>query len=282
MALEKIRELTDAEKAKPWSKWYYRPVDDPDPVLLDAVRPDRPMDPSQAIYPEEINRLLDPGYMEVETGWCNLPNGAGYICVNNKMPGVTVDMLDWWFVWHSLADMHYGIWYPPGHYGIAISEKSRKKVLDPNLPVKEKIYGRTDHVKEDVGTGLEDIFIFFCHPAEIGFDMDRFNAPNAAAVYGGHGLDTPVGAEPWAIRAPAIMCHFIREIPGGIEFRTRFWMGYTLIDGRPLCMLPHGVKVPVEAVQGLAEHNVREYTNLRNMLPEIYTELKGAFFDPGL
>ena len=131
MALEKIRELTDAEKAKPWSKWYYRPVDDPDPVLLEAVRPDRPMDPSQAIYPEEINRLLDPGYMEVETGWCNLPNGAGYICVNNKMPGVTVDMLDWWFVWHSLADMHYGIWYPPGHYGIAISEKSRKKVLEP-------------------------------------------------------------------------------------------------------------------------------------------------------
>ncbi len=79
MAAAKIRELTDAEKAKPWSKWYYRPVDDPDPVLLEAVRPERPMDPSKAIYPEEINRLLDPGYMEVETGWCNLPNGAGYI-----------------------------------------------------------------------------------------------------------------------------------------------------------------------------------------------------------
>jgi hypothetical protein len=173
--------------------------------------------------------------------------------------------------------MHYGIWYPPGHYGIAISEKSRKKVLDPNLPVKEKIYGRTDHVKEDVGTGLEDIFIFFCHPAEIGFDMDRFNAPNAAAVYGGHGLDTPVGAEPWAIRAPAIMCHFIREIPGGIEFRSRFWMGYTLIDRKPVFMLPSGVKVPEAAVQGLAEHNVREYTNLRNLLPGIYKELEGKW-----
>jgi phloretin hydrolase len=56
--------------------------------------------------------------------------------VNNKMPGVTVDMLDWWFAWHSLAGMHYGIWYPPGHFGISISEKDRKKVLDPNLPVK--------------------------------------------------------------------------------------------------------------------------------------------------
>ena len=32
MALEKIRELTEAEKAKPWSKWYYRPIDPPDAV----------------------------------------------------------------------------------------------------------------------------------------------------------------------------------------------------------------------------------------------------------
>ena len=97
MAEAKIRELTAEEKAKPYSKWYYRQVDDPDAALLELVRPDRPMDPAKALYPEEIDRLLDPGYMEVETGWCNLPNGAGYICVNNKMPGVTVDMLDWWF-----------------------------------------------------------------------------------------------------------------------------------------------------------------------------------------
>jgi len=165
MAEAKVRELTAEEKAKPYSKYYYRPVDDPDPVLLELVRPDRPMDPAQALYPEDINRLLDPGYMEVETGWCSLPNGAGYICVNNKMPGVTVDMLDWWFAWHSLASMHYGIWYPPGHFGISISERDRRKVLDPNVPVKEKIYGRTDHVVEDVGTGAEDIFIFFCHPS---------------------------------------------------------------------------------------------------------------------
>jgi hypothetical protein len=277
MAEAKIRELTAEEKAKPWSKWYHRPVNDPDPVLLELVRPDRPMDPAKALYPEDISRLLDPGYMEVETGWCNLPNGAGYICVNNKMPGVTVDMLDWWFAWHALASMHYGIWYPPGHFGITITEKDRKKVLDPNVPIKDKIYGRTDHVVEDVGTGAEDIFIFFCHPSELGFDMDRFHAPNVAAMYGGYGLDSAVGAEPWAVRAPAIMCHFIREISGGIEFRTRFWMGYTLINRKPVMMLPYGIKVPEVAVQGLAEHNVREYTNLRNLLPGIHSELGGKF-----
>jgi len=105
--------------------------------------------------------------------------------------------------------------------------------------------------------------------------MNRFHPPAVAAVYGGYGLDMPTNARPWTIRAPAIMCHFIRATPDGVEFRTRFWMGYTLIDGRPVMMLPYGVKVPVEAIQGLAEHNVREFTNLRNVLPEIYAELGG-------
>ena len=50
-----------------------------------------------------------------------------------------------------------------------------------------------------------------------------------------------------------------------MEFDTRFWMGYTLIDGKPVMTLPYGVKVPRAAIQGLVEHNVREYTNLRNL-----------------
>ncbi len=270
-----LRDLNPEEKAKPYSKYYSRKVADPDPELMELVRPDRPMDVSKAIHPEEINCLLDPGYMEVETGWCQMPNGTGYICVNNKMPGVTVDMLDWWFAWHTLADLHYMIWYPPGHYGISISAKDREKVLDPNIPIKQKIYGRTDHVVEDTGVGAEDIFIYFCAPEELGFDMNRFHPPNVASVYGGYGIDAPVGAAPWVIRGPAIMCHFIREIAGGVEFRTRFWMGYLLVDRKPVCMLPAGAKVPVEAIQGLAQHNVEEYSNLRVLLPEIYKELGG-------
>jgi hypothetical protein len=38
-----------------------------------------------------------------------------------------------------------------------------------------------------------------------------------------------------------------------------------------------GVKVPEVAVQGLAEYNVREYTNLRNLLLGIYEELGGKW-----
>ena len=112
------------------------------------------------------------------------------------------------------------------------------------MPAKEKIYGRTDHVVEDIGTGAEDIYISFCAPEQMGFDMSRFHAPNVAAVYGGYGFDQPQGAMPSDIRAPAIMCHFIREIDGGVEFRSRFWMGYKLIDGKPVLSIPPGESVP--------------------------------------
>ena len=40
-------------------------------------------------------------------------------------------------------------------------------------------------------------------------------------------------------------------------------------------MLPYGARVPQAANHRPAEHNVREYTNPRNLLPEIYRELGG-------
>ena len=60
-----------------------------------------PMDPAKALPYERINDLLDPGYHEVETGYCILENGAGYVAVNNVFPGCTVDMMKWWFAWHA-------------------------------------------------------------------------------------------------------------------------------------------------------------------------------------
>jgi len=42
------------------------------------------------------------------------------------------------------------------------------------------------------------------------------------------------------MKSPAIMCHFCREIEGGLEFRTRFWMGYRINKGKGMCVLPPG------------------------------------------
>lgn len=272
-----LKELTFEEKAKPYAKYYYLKPAAPDPELLELIKPDSPMDPAKALPIENINDLLNSGYMEVENGYCILPNGAAYAAINTKMPGVTTEMINWWFAWHSLEDLRYKIWWPQGHFGISINEEDRKKVIDPSRLVTEKFQGITHRVLEDIGGGPEDIFISFLHPEDLGFDMSRFKSPNVATLVAANGLSKPVAAPADAPPAPAVMCHFIREIPGGIEFRTRFWMGYHMIDRKPKFLLPPGVRIPEIVPFGLAMHNVLEYANLRAILPQIYSEQKGVW-----
>ena len=78
-----------------------------------------------------------------------------------------------------------------------------------------------------------------------------------------------------SFKAPAIMCHLVREIPGGIEFRTRFWMGMRIIDRKAVRCIPDTVRIPDFVVKGLAVHNVGEYANLASFLPQIWAEEKG-------
>ncbi len=57
-----------------------------------------------------------------DTDCCQLgygvnPDGMGFVCNETYMPGVTVEMMDWWFPWHSVgSDLRYKIW-DPADYG---------------------------------------------------------------------------------------------------------------------------------------------------------------------
>lgn len=274
MSIE-LKELTPEEKAKSYSKYYYLEPAKPEPVMYALIQAGKPMDSDKALPIENLNDLLNPGYMEVETGYCVLPNGAGYVAVNTKMPGVSVDMINWWYAWHGLEDLRYKIWWPQGHFGIAISEEDRRTVLDPNTPMTLKFQGITHHVIEDVGGGAENIAISFLTPENFGFDIKRFKSPNAGTLVAANGLSVRTDAPPDAPKIPAAMCHFIREIEGGIEYRSRFWLGYQIVDKKPKLLLPPGVRVPEIAPFGLAYHNIHEYANLRALLPKLYAEQKG-------
>ncbi|OFW59573.1 MAG: hydrolase [Actinobacteria bacterium RBG_16_64_13] len=241
---------------------------------------EEPTDPAQAYGPEEINRLLDPEALErgVEIGWCNLPNGAGFIANKIFYPGVTADMIDWWFAWHPLEDLRYRIWYPPQHGGIMLSPIDRARILDPAVPNREKNWGVVHNVTENCDCGMENVDISFRSPADMGFDMERFSKV-IATFAGGAGWAVAVEKCDLSITAPAIMCHVFYDAPGGLIHRTRFWMGYRFTEeGRPELSLPPGVAVPAEAVQGLARHNVKEFTRFGDFLPRIYKELGHSMY----
>jgi phloretin hydrolase len=271
------KDLTENEKAKPYSKYFYRDPVLPAPDRLAALN--KPMDPSKALPIEDINSLLDPGYHEVEDGWCVLSNGTGYVACHELMPGVTVDMINWWFAWHGLENLRYKIWWPQGHYGVSLSDPDRAKVLDPKRSLTEKFQGLTHYVTEDVGAGgAESIAISFMTEEKMGFDMNRFKTPHVGTIIAANGISRPLNPprEMEEIKGScAVMLHFVREIPNGIEMRTRFWMGYHIMSKKPRLFIGDDERISDLVPRGVALHHVYEFTNLVSFLPELYKEQQG-------
>lgn len=273
-AIAGLPKLTAEEEARPFAKYFFEPIPKPDPAHF--ARMDHPCDPALAIGPERINDLLDPGPLAVEIGWCNLPNGAGFIANRMIYPDITAEMIDWWFAWHPLENLRYRIWYPPQHGGIMLSPEGRRRLLDPSIPMAEKNWGVVHHVTENCDCGMENIDITFLSPQDFGFDMSRWKKPYVATFAGGFGWAVSVDKTDESITAPALMCHIFRETPEGLEHRTRFWLGYRMSGGRPELSLPPGVAVPEAAIRGLARHNVKEFTRFKSFLPRIHAELGGT------
>lgn len=265
----KAMPLNEAESKRAYAKYYTADMAMPNQEAMSKLIAG-PMDPDLAIYPEDAPSLLEPGYVEGETGYCTLKNGAGYLAVNNKFPGTTLEMIKWWFAWHPLEQARYRIWNPYCHQSVAVSDQDRAKILDPSLPLEDKIADVIHFVMEDIGGGMEDVVIHFRPVEELGFTKEKLAASKAYAI-GGYGL-TENRAHPTG-KTPAIMLHYYRETEDGVESRTRFWLGYRIINGKPVCVLPPDVKVPEFVAMGLAMHNVEEFSHLASFLPDLYREL---------
>ncbi len=273
----RTRELTAEEKTRPYAKYFY--VDMAAPLASTmAIATGPPMDPSKALPVERRAEILGPGPFEVEAGYCRMPDGSGYLANRTLMPGVTLDMINWWFAWHGLESLRYMIWNPKAHYGIDVDPETRRRILDPNTPMTAKFQGVTHHVTEDIGGGKGLINISFMTPEDFfGPAAARFrDLGDKVTLVAGYGFVTPDGAHPRDPRLPSIMMHFVRQTPEGVDYRTRFWMGWAFDQHkRPKKLLPPLVEIPVEVPQGLLIHNVEEFANLASILPRVYAEMGG-------
>lgn len=230
--------------------------------------------PNDALRLENINDMLNPGYLPEETGWCILENGAGYISVLHDMPGVTAEMFAWWFGWHPLEDNRYKIWHPKAHYWARVSDADKAIICDPNTSLMDRVYGKVHAVSEDLaGIGEEPPYfnLHFRNPEEFGFVSEKLCAPNVACIICAF---PDMGKDKCARDFPSTMIHFVRNTEDGIEVRTRFWLGYTIVDKKPICMIPQGMQMPIVAVYKLACHCVEEYSYLKSFLPMLYEEQK--------
>lgn len=260
--------VSQQDQLKPYYKYYLEPLTAAAPEKYAAVL-QGPVNPVMALSIHDRNLLFESGYLECETGYAIMPDGTGFVANLTPMPGVTAAMFDWWFAWHALDNLRYTIWDNEDHYVAESMQKMRTQ--SSALSHREKYWDTTHYVLEDLGFGPEPLYINFKHPRDLGFAAEKIGTPACATIVcaKGFGKGQPPFASP-----PAIMCHFMRETEDGVELRSRFWMGWTINNGRPVKELPDGMRFPLLPIMSLCLHNIKEYTNLATLLPKIYAEQK--------
>jgi hypothetical protein len=252
----------------------------PIPEEVRAALDSGPMDPNDILPFREMNRLLDPGYHDVETGYGMDSDGVQYAACLTDMPGVSAEMVDWWFAWHPLHDIRYRIWFPKGHYGSSVADPERCK--DSTLSYRERYWHNKHTVIEDVGSGTAKLMILFVPPEEFGFDVSRFAEAKVGTAVCAHAGPTDLLGGIYFTK----MCHFVRETADGVEMRSRFWIGQdiaregkkenALID-RILNSRIFKKRALPKLAPHVAEHCAAEYTHLAHLLPRLFREYRDKF-----
>ena len=142
--------VSEEEKKLSYYKYYEQDLA-PVPAEKIAVLQGGPITPEKCIPFEERNKFLKGEADEyAKIGYGVAANGTGLVCNTTYMPGVTGEMLDWWFPWHSVgSDLRYKIWDPEDHYFARAYPASY--VVDPNVPMNQKTWGVDHYIMEDVG-----------------------------------------------------------------------------------------------------------------------------------
>ena len=172
--------ITEEEKKLPYAKYYFRKMAAIPQEKLNTWH--APMaDPALATPIERRNDFLDDKDIKLTVGFTVAPNGTGFVANSTFMPGVTPEMIDWWFGWHSVgADLRYKIWDPEDHY--YAKAMNAAYVLDPAVPYNEKTWGVTHDILEDIGLGPDPLKLTFKKPSDLGYDMSKIGTSTCSTM----------------------------------------------------------------------------------------------------
>ncbi|BBK78947.1 MULTISPECIES: DAPG hydrolase family protein [Clostridium] len=255
-------ELTREEKELSYVKYFYEDLAAV-PEEKTAIGNGEACDPKKALNIKDRNVFLKGEDTGIQAGFTVMEDGVGYVANTTFMKDVTVEMMQWWFAWHSVnSDLRYKMWDNEDHY-YARADKP-EYVLDKNVPLSEKTWGVNHTIKEDIGLGAEYLVLSFRCPSDFGYDMDILGSEKCEGMVCAIGIGN----------VPAFMTHKFYNVEGGMMFESRFWIGYKFENGEFIKIIPEGKSVPEIVPRSLFKHNIKEFTNLASILPRVYAEEK--------
>lgn len=207
---------------------------------------------------EDKNAFLKRGKQQKDIGYTLMNNGDYLVSVYCEMPGVTAEMINWWFWWHAKESVRYKLWYPGEHISIGYSKKNKAYFNAEKQPPFEQ---NTHYPVEKIGKMMLPLVIHFVSPEKFGFDKRVMLENDVATVVCGH-----VGVLK-GLFYHTQMAHIFFYTDNGLLLVSRFWIGKSLKN--PLLrklILNDGI------AKDMVRHCYVEYRNLANKLPSLYAK----------
>jgi len=207
---------------------------------------------------EDLPTLLTPEALPYPSGVERLPDGVLHVAVLTRMPGVSPEMIRWWFGQYMQTTEHYRRWHPRDHVWMAWEDKR------PGTHV-----GAKHLAHEYIGGRLQKLRITFVPPEELFADA-LTEMPEAVAICARPGLlDRPIDL--------GRMVHLALPKPWGCELHSRFWLGQ--VASRNGSRLPETIGnhpwvrnalARTSFGRALAVHCHEEMSTLAGFLPDLY------------
>lgn len=104
--------------------------------------------PEQTLTPSisDLNTLFDSSVGSPEAGYAVLEGPMAYVQSHMVMPGVTTEMLKWWYLWYPLEKEHFLLWFPYAHIDAFVEDPQR--LADQSLSFEERLYHNPEHIEE--------------------------------------------------------------------------------------------------------------------------------------
>lgn len=206
---------------------------------------------------EDKNKILKDDKLQSEAGYSRFSDGSYLVSMYCPMPGITADMIKWWFWWHPQADERYQVWFPGAHFGIGYDKKDSDYFRQPECPPFRE---NTQYPVEKIGGMKMPLRIDFLTAEHFGFSENVMEDCNVKLIVGGH-----VGAFKGLVWHTE-MAHIYKEVDGGLYLISRFWLGRTMPP------ILRRLIINDKMAKSMAEHCAVEYRNLAEILPVLYAE----------
>ena len=236
--------------------------------LLNKPLPQMPNEIANAISENEItvtpfgqkNKILSDPDLQAEIGYAKMDDGIYLVSMTCPMPGITAEMIEWWFWWHARDSLRYQVWYPNEHIGIKYHKKDHDYFEQAILPD----FKPNSHLPvERIGGMKMPLRIDFVTPEEFGFSEEIMKENCIPKIVCGH-----VSAWNGLVRHTE-MAHIFKQTENGLFLISRFWLEQTIKN--PLL---RKLIITDQMAKGMAEHCCIEYRNLCVILPLLYAEYK--------